>query len=74
MSKVIDARKKFLKQDDYFGDELLSMTHRGFWEAIEHTMIDTCMTVLNEGEDAWLEFGEIIKEAYAGTIRDEGET
>lgn len=74
MKNVIDARKKFLKQDESWGDEIVYMTHRGFWEAIEHTMVDTCMTVLNEGEDAWLEFGEIIKEQYAGTLRNEGDT
>ena len=69
--KVIDATKRFLGQDDNFHDnELLTMTYRGLFETIEHTMQDTLIIVLNEGDDAWLQFGHEIRRLYEETIRD----
>ena len=69
--KVIDATKRFLGQDDNFHDnELITMTYRGLFETIEHTMQDTIIVVLNEGDDAWIQFGEEIRRLHAETIKD----
>jgi len=69
--KVIDATKRFLGQDDNFHDnELITMTYRGLFETIEHTMQDTLIVVLNEGDDAWIQFGEEIRRLHAETIKD----
>ena len=69
--KVIDATKRFLGQDDNFHDnELITMTYRGLFETIGHTMQDTLIVVLNEGDDAWIQFGEEIRRLHAETIKD----
>ena len=52
MRNVIDARNKFLKQDDRWGDEIVYMTHKAYWESIELTMQETLIIVLEEGDDA----------------------
>ena len=67
MRNIIDARDKFLKQDDRWGDEILYMTHKAYWESIELTMQETLMIVLNEGDDAWIEFGQEIRRLHAET-------
>ena len=70
--KVIDATKRFLQQDDSFHDnELLTMSYRGLFETIEHTMQDTLIVVLNEGDEAWMSFGEQIRRLHAETIKED---
>ena len=68
---VIDATKRFLNQDDSFhDDELLVMTYRGLFETIEHTMQDTLMDVLEEGDEAWIEFGQELRRLHNETLKD----
>ena len=68
---VIDATKRFLNQDDSFhDDELLTMTYRGLFETIEHTMQDTLIVVLEEGDEAWMEFGQELRRLHNETIKD----
>ena len=52
MSKVIDAKNRFLS-DDFNPDELLTMSYGALQETVEHTMQDILIMVLNEGDDAW---------------------
>lgn len=70
MRNVIDARNKFLKQDDRWGDEIVYMTHKAYWESIELTMQETLIIVLDEGNDAWMQFGEEIRRLHNETIKD----
>lgn len=70
MRNVIDARNKFLKQDDRWGDEIVYMTHKAYWESIELTMQETLIIVLDEGDDAWMQFGEEIRRLHNETIKD----
>lgn len=68
---IIDATKRFLNQDDSFhDDELLVMTYRGLFETIEHTMQDTLMDVLEEGDEAWIEFGQELRRLHNETLKD----
>lgn len=67
MRNIIDARDKFLKQDDRWGDEIIYMTHKTFWESIELTMLEHLILVLDEGDDAWIEFGQEIRRLHAET-------
>jgi hypothetical protein len=70
MKNIIDARDRFLKHDDGWGDEIIYMTHKAYWESIELTLQGTLITVLDEGDDAWMQFGEEIRRLHAETIRD----
>ena len=68
---IIDATKRFLNQDDSFhDDELLVMTYRGLFETIEYTMQVTLMDVLEEGDEAWIEFGQELRRLHNETLKD----
>jgi len=69
MSKVIDAKNRFLS-DDFNPDELLTMSYGALQETVEHTMQDILIMVLNEGDDAWLEFGQEVRSLYEQTKRN----
>ncbi len=64
MSNVIDATKRFINKDEFNDNELLTMSYGALHQTIENTMVDTLMLVLDKGEEAWLEFGQIIKQQY----------
>ena len=46
------------------------MSYGALHQTIENTMVETLMLVLDEGEDTWLEFGQIIKEQYENSFRN----
>jgi hypothetical protein len=46
------------------------MSYGALNQTIENTMVETLMVVINEGEEAWLEFGSIIKEQYENSFRN----
>ena len=70
MSKVIDATNRFINKDSFDQDELLTMSYGALHQTIENTMVETLMLVIDEGEEAWLEFGSIIKEQYENSFRN----
>ena len=70
MNKVIDATNRFINKDNFDQNELLTMTYGALHQTIENTMVETLMLVLDEGEDTWLEFGQIIKEQYENSFRN----
>ncbi len=70
MNKVINATNRFINKDNFDQNELLTMTYGALHQTIENTMVETLMLVLEQGEDAWLEFGQIIKEQYENSFRN----
>ena len=69
MSKVIDAKNRFLS-DDFNPHELLTLSYGALQETVEHTMQDILIDVLDMGDDAWLEFGQEIRSLYEQTKRN----